>query len=82
MIDVFAYRGREYDVSEIAPHGSPFDRGSADSYYHRPLDPHWYPEGTRVGATRIEKEDMTSEQIDEYYAGYVYNEDYGDKKEW
>ena len=25
-------------------HGALWDRGSADSYYGRPRDPHWYPE--------------------------------------
>ena len=30
-------------------HGSPTDRGSADRYYGRPYDPHWYPEGTGNG---------------------------------
>ena len=27
-------------------HGSPKDRGSADRYYGRPFEPHWYPQGT------------------------------------
>ena len=30
-------------------HGSLYDRGSADSYYGRPQQPHWYPEGTYHG---------------------------------
>ncbi len=62
-------------------HGGPFDRGSADSYYHRPRDPHWYPEGTYKGE-RITKDQMTPEQIQAYLAGYQYNEQFGDKKDW
>lgn len=62
-------------------HGGPFDRGSADSYYGRPRDPHWYPEGTYKGE-RITKTQMTSEQIQAYLAGYQYNEQFGDKKDW
>jgi hypothetical protein len=27
-------------------HGGPFDRGSADSYYGRVREPHFYVEGT------------------------------------
>jgi hypothetical protein len=60
-------------------HGSLFDRGSADSYYGRPRDPHWYPEGTGFGG-RIS--DLTTEEIAEYMAGYDWNERIGDKKDW
>ena len=60
-------------------HGSLYDRGSADSYYHRPRSPHWYPEGTGNGE-RVEN--LTKEERDEYYAGYEHNEQYGDKKSW
>lgn len=62
-------------------HGSPFDRGSADSYYNRPRSPHWYPNGTGNGQ-RIERQDMSVEEIEAYYAGYDYNEECGDKKRW
>ena len=62
-------------------HGGAFDRGSADSYYGRPRDPHWYPEGTYKGE-RITKDQMTPEQIQAYLAGYQYNEQFGDKKDW
>ena len=62
-------------------HGSPFDRGSADSYYGRPRDPHWYPEGTYRG-DRITKDQMSNQQIQAYLAGYQWNEQYGDKKSW
>ena len=68
---------KQYDQS----HGSAFDRGSADSYYGRPRDPHIWPEGTYKGA-RINKEMMTDEEIQAYLAGYQWNEQYGDKKCW
>jgi hypothetical protein len=71
------YNGKTYDDR----HGGPFDRGAADSYYRRGSKPHFY-----IGAThqsdRIEKEDMTDEQLEAYYAGYRYNEDLGHYKEW
>lgn len=66
-----------YDKS----HGSPFDRGSADSWYSRPEDPHWYPEGTGFGK-RIESQDMSMAELRAYFAGYEYNEKYGGKKSW
>lgn len=60
-------------------HGGLFDRGSADSYYHRSRDPHWYPEGTYKGEKVT---NLTAEEIAEYNAGYDYNEEHGDKKDW
>ena len=34
---------------ELPEHGSPEDRGSADRYYRRSFNPHWYPYGTGNG---------------------------------
>ena len=50
-------------------HGSPYDRGSADAYYGRKKDPHWYPKGTYHG-DRVSCLDMTAAQIEAYNAGY------------
>lgn len=62
-------------------HGGAFDRGAADSYYHRPRDPHFF-----VGATymteRIGQDQMTPSEIQAYLAGYQWNEQFGDKKDW
>jgi hypothetical protein len=71
------FQGISYD----ATHGSPFDRGSADSYYSRPQDPHFYPEGSYNG-DRVEPKDMTIAQMRAYFRGYEYNEQFGDKKSW
>lgn len=62
-------------------HGGPYDRGSADSYYRRPYDPHYYVEGT-YNSRRIGKEQMTEEEIAAYDAGWDYNEKCGDYKDW
>ncbi len=77
QVTIIEFRGEKYEQQ----HGNPFDRGSADSYYGRPEDPHWYPEGTYKG-TRIESENMTMAELRAYYAGYEYNEQFGDKKDW
>lgn len=69
------YKGKTYDDR----HGGPFDRGAADSYYGRPRSPHFYVEGT--GTSPI-VEDLTSEEIDAYHAGYDFNEEFGDRKDW
>lgn len=60
-------------------HGSLYDRGRADSYYGRPLNPHWWPNGTGNG-TYIA--DLTMAERNEYLAGYQHNEQFGDKKVW
>lgn len=62
-------------------HGGPFDRGSADSYYHRPRNPHFYVEGTGT-SDRIDQSQMSPAEVQAYLAGYQYNEQFGDKKDW
>jgi len=59
-------------------HGSPMDRGSADRYYGRPYNPHWYPEGTGKGS-RVELRDMTAGEIVDYTKGFNEEED---RKDW
>lgn len=51
-------------------HGSPYDRGHSDSYYGRPKDPHYYPEGTYKGEKII---NLTEEELAAYNAGYDEN---------
>ncbi len=69
--------GKEYDQR----HGGAFDRGAADSYYGRGAKPHYYVGGTQTSEI-ITEERMTASEIAAYYAGYDYNEQYGDKKNW
>ena len=84
--EIFTYKGIDYDVtfnkSETVRHGGPFDRGSADSYYHRGLQPHYYV-GASITSERVEKDDMTRQELLEYYAGFEYNETVNqDWKDW
>jgi len=69
------YNGREYEVE----HGDAFDRGSADSYYHRPRRPHKGGVGGDSGSLKI---NLTPQEIADYMAGYDWNEANGDKKDW
>lgn len=62
-------------------HGGPFDRGSADSWYSRGISPHFYL-GDTGSSERIEKSQMTPEEIQAYLAGYQWNEQFGGKKDW
>jgi hypothetical protein len=56
-------------------HGGLYDRGSADSYYRRPKNPHWYPEGTGHGEIVT---DLTEEEVKEYMLGYDENTEFKD----
>ena len=62
-------------------HGGPFDRGSADAYYRRNWDPHYYVGGTRT-SDRVERADMTEQEMEDYRAGWDYQHDLGEYKEW
>ena len=62
-------------------HGGCFDRGSADSYYGRPRNPHFYIGGTGT-SERVDQSQMTPNEIKAYHAGYQWNEQFGDKKNW
>jgi len=65
-------------MNSFPKHGSPMDRGSADAYYWRTAKPHYWPQGTYKGYPVLE-EDMTPEQIADYYEGY---DNQIDRKEW
>lgn len=71
----YTYKGKTYLVF----HGDAFDRGSADSYYGRARDPH---KGGVGGMSGPRVTELTAREQAEYMAGYDYNEQYGDKKEW
>ncbi len=75
VIDIL--KGWQFDRKQ---HGCLYDRGSADSYYGRPRDPHYGGVGGNSGP-RVDS-GLSIDEIKEYYAGYEYNEQYGDKKDW
>ena len=62
-------------------HGGPWDRGSADSYYNRPFSPHYF-KGPTYQSEKVELKDMIAGEITAYTAGYNWNEEHGDKKDW
>jgi hypothetical protein len=67
----------EYDKR----HGGPYDRGSADSYYGRPFNPHYFVGDTHL-SEKVSLEEMSPEEIVAYTKGYNDNEEFGSKKEW
>jgi hypothetical protein len=71
------YIGKDFD----ARHGGPFDRGGADYWYDRGINPHYY-EGASLDSRKIEIREMTVEQVADYLAGYYFTEEFGGKKEW
>lgn len=76
-MDTQTYKGKVYN----ARHGGPFDRGSADSYYGRGRNPHFFTDAT-YKSMEIPEKHMTQQQIADYNAGYDFNEEQGDKKDW
>ena len=62
-----------------AAHGSPYDRGGADYYYHRPRKPHKGGVGGNSGP-RIEE--LTEAEQAEYELGYCDAEKHGDRKDY
>ena len=74
----------QFDTATIAKkftrHGGAFDRGSADSYYNRPIDPHYFI-GRTYDSDPIKCQPGTAE-YEAYMMGYEWNERYGDKKDW
>lgn len=56
-------------------HGSPYDRGGADSYYDRIFAPHSLYDGEP-------NYDLTEQEIEEYRQGYMENERDGIKKDY
>ena len=71
------FNGKTYDDR----HGSPFDRGMADSYYRRRFDPHYYAKGT-YSSEKVTRDQMTPDEVDAYEAGYDYNTSLGDFKDY
>jgi hypothetical protein len=72
----------DYSTREpFTRHGGAYDRGAADSYYGRIRDPHYFVDAT-YQSTKIEKVDMSAEEIAAYMQGYDDNERDGDKKNW
>lgn len=62
-------------------HGGPYDRGSADSFYGRPFNPHYF-EGATYSTPKVEAADMSEEELVAYSKGFFDNEESGLKKEW
>ena len=56
-------------------HGSPADRGSADAYYGRRPAPHHDQVQENGSMKRIEREEMTDEQIQDYLRAYENEDD-------
>lgn len=49
--------------------GGAYDRGSADAWYGREFQPHYFT-GATYQSTKIEEVDMSKEELAAYTAGY------------
>ena len=68
----------EMEIEYDTRHGGPYDRGSADAYYGRAYLPHYY-KGATYFSDKVYADDMSSEEIQAYTAGY---ENQTDRKAW
>jgi hypothetical protein len=59
----------ETEIQYDQRHGSAYDRGSADAWYGREFDPHYFV-GASFQSDRVALADMTPEEIVAYTAGY------------
>lgn len=50
-------------------HGGPYDRGGADAYYGRPINPHYFA-GKTYSSLQVDEANMTAQEIEEYMEGY------------
>ena len=69
------------DDAQYRRHGGPWERGSADAYYQRVFNPHYY-EGDTYFTPRVPREKMTKEEIAAYAQGFQEQEESGDFKQW
>ncbi len=69
-------------MTQQAPHGSPYDRGTCDSYYRRGRNPHYIVHIDGMKSFRVHKDEMTQQEIEAYNAGYDDNQAEGDFKDW
>lgn len=72
---------KQIEASADKRHGGPWDRGGADCYYGRGPSPHYYEDHT-YASPRITRENMTEQQIDEYFAGYTNTQRSDARKDW
>ena len=68
-------------VEEYTRHGGPYDRGSADSWYSRGRNPHYF-KGATYRTEEVKEKDMTLDEVAAYNQGYDDNEESGGHKEW
>ena len=59
-------------------HGGPYDRGSADRYYGRSFNPHFF-KGDTYQSEKVELAEMTADEITAYTVGF---RDETDRKDW
>lgn len=72
-----SWKGKKYSNR----HGGPFDRGSADAFYRRPRSPHYFV-GATYATDEIREENMTPEEVEAYHAGFDWQVDQGEFKEY
>jgi len=71
----------DYSTQVNYRHGGPYDRGSADAYYGRPFDPHYFV-GDTYNSERIDLLDPETADYKAYKQGFGDAVAAGDLKDW
>ena len=80
-LDKELYYNKDMPKKIHTRHGGAFDRGSADYYYSRPFEPHYFI-GDTYNSPRVDESSMTEEEVEAYQAGWDDAEAHGDRKEY
>tara|TARA_R100000234_G_C4873456_1_gene124284 strand:+ start:301 stop:546 length:246 start_codon:yes stop_codon:yes gene_type:complete len=80
-LDKELYYNKDMPKKIHTRHGGAFDRGSADYYYSRPYEPHYFI-GDTYNSPKVEESSMTEEEIEAYKLGWDDAAFHGDRKEW
>ena len=72
---------KNIDMRTDRGHGSPYDRGAADSWYGRKPMPHYY-KGDSYNSELVHADDMKEEEMCEYWQGYNDNESNPDARKY
>ena len=63
------------EVEAWGHHNSPKDRGSADRYYGRRYNPHYWRVNEDKTMARVSQDKMTEKQVSEYRHGFDTEQD-------
>ncbi len=62
-------------------HGGPYDRGATDAWFSRPYVPHYYKGDVNLSEL-VKQDNMTTEELEAYKAGWTVGIEWNRRKEY